>query len=65
MEADQLTKRIIGFNIQVTHFEAAWKLHQDYSIETQKGVVTFLEHREDDNSKKIAEMMRDANGLEL
>ncbi|TVX99111.1 FMN-binding negative transcriptional regulator [Cohnella terricola] len=54
----QLTKHIVGFKIRVTHWEAAWKLHQDYSIEIQKGVINALLHQNDDHSKKIAELMK-------
>jgi len=54
---NQLSKRIVGFKIRVTHWEAAWKLHQDYTPETQRGVIDALQSRDDDNSQKIADLM--------
>jgi len=33
---NQLLNRIVGFRIHVTRWEAVWKLHQDYSLETKK-----------------------------
>lgn len=53
----KLTQHIVGFKIRVTNWEAAWKLHQDYSIETQKGVLNALRNYDDDNSKRIADLM--------
>ncbi|RKP58241.1 FMN-binding negative transcriptional regulator [Cohnella endophytica] len=60
---NQLLKRIVGFRIRVTHWEAAWKLHQDYSLETKNNVIRALELRGDDNSKQLAELMKKVNGI--
>ncbi|GGD58735.1 transcriptional regulator [Paenibacillus nasutitermitis] len=60
---NQLARHIVGFRIDITHYEAAWKLHQDYSVHTQKGVIKALENRHDENSRKIAGLMKRHNNI--
>lgn len=55
---EQLYPHIVGFKIKITRIEAAHKLHQDHSIETQEGVIHNLEQGGNDHSRKIAEMMK-------
>lgn len=54
-----LLPHLVGFTIKISKIEAAWKLHQDNSIERQKAVIRFLDSREDDQSRAIAELMKE------
>lgn len=51
-------KGIVGFRIEVTKIESSFKLAQTLSPASYENVIAELGKREDENSKKIAEAMR-------
>ncbi|GAA3404900.1 FMN-binding negative transcriptional regulator [Paenibacillus hodogayensis] len=55
----RLAKHIVGFSIEATQIEGAWKLHQDYPLEARRGAIAALGQRSDDNSRLIAKLMQE------
>jgi transcriptional regulator len=55
---ENLSKGIVGFKIEITRIEGKWKLSQNHPEERQKKVIKALETYENENSKKIAELMK-------
>jgi len=53
-----LLNGIVGFEIEITKMEGKWKLNQNHSIERRMRVITELETSCDENSRAIAELMR-------
>jgi transcriptional regulator len=53
-----LAKGIVGFKIVITKMEGKWKLSQNHSKERQERVIKALENQGDENSKKIAQLMK-------
>lgn len=51
-------KGVVGFEMQVTKIDAAYKLSQNRDNESYGNIVMELEKREDMDSKKVAEEMR-------
>jgi transcriptional regulator len=49
---------VVGFEIQITKMDAAYKLSQNRDDESYGNIVVELEKREDGDSKKIAEEMK-------
>ena len=52
-------KGIVGFRIEVTRIEASYKLAQTLDSQSFQNVIVQLEKSEDENSRKIAEAMRE------
>lgn len=56
------TKGIVAFEITITDVEAKWKMSQNRSEEDQKRVIdALLTQRTDEESHKVAEMVRKMN----
>jgi transcriptional regulator len=53
-----LLNGIVGFEIEITKLEGKWKLNQNHLLERRTRVIAALEHSCDDNSRAIAELMR-------
>jgi len=53
-----LLNGIVGFEIEITKLEGKWKLNQNHTPERRSRVVTALERSCDENSRAIAELMR-------
>lgn len=53
-------KGIVGFEMQVTHIDAAFKLSQNRNGESHAGILAGLEARGDDMSRAVAAEMREA-----
>jgi transcriptional regulator len=53
-----LLNGIVGFEIEITKLEGKWKLSQNHTVERRTRVVTALEQSCDENSRAIAELMR-------
>lgn len=51
-------KGIVGFRIEVTRIEASYKLAQTLDAQSYENVIVQLEKSSDENSRKIAEAMR-------
>ncbi len=57
-----LSKGIVGFNIKITRVEGKQKLSQNHSEERQNLVIHQLEQIPNEDSLKIAELMRNNKG---
>jgi transcriptional regulator len=55
---ERLTQSIVGFRIPIDRIEGKWKLSQNQPAERQEKVIAALERRGDENSRAIAELMR-------
>lgn len=53
-----LSDAIVVFKIEVSKIEGKWKLSQNHSEERRERVIQALESKHDDNSKKIADLMK-------
>jgi transcriptional regulator len=51
-------KGIIGFAVDITRVEAGYKLSQNRNDEDYWNIIQQLDHRTDDDSKKVASAMR-------
>jgi transcriptional regulator len=58
----QQMKAIVGFQIEVTRIEASFKLSQNRDAESYDNVVKELYRRPDDNSRAVADAMRQRRG---
>jgi len=56
-----LSNAIVGFQIEMTTIEGKWKLSQNHSHERRQRVIHALEAKEDENSRKIADWMKQTN----
>jgi transcriptional regulator len=56
---DKQLKGIVGFRLRVTRIEASYKLAQTLDSHSYENVIIELEKRGDDNSKLVAEAMRE------
>ena len=62
LPSDYLSKQlkgIVGFRIEVTKMEASYKLAQTLDSHSYENVISHLETSEKENSKRIAEAMRE------
>ncbi len=55
---ERLTRGIVGFKIAVTRFEASFKLNQNRNWQSYQNIITELEKQTDDDSRTIAEAMK-------
>jgi transcriptional regulator len=53
----QLTKAIVGFEIEITSIEGKFKLSQNRSESDQRGVLKGLSTRTDEMSRKVRDLM--------
>jgi transcriptional regulator len=51
-------KGLVGFEIEITNIEAAYKLSQNRDQKNHQRIIQELEKREDENSLRVAEEMR-------
>jgi transcriptional regulator len=51
-------KAIVGFQIQVTHIEANFKLSQNRNEHDYDNIISELNSRSDDNSRAVAQAMQ-------
>lgn len=51
-------KGVVGFEVQVTRIDAAYKLSQNRDDESYGNIVSELEKRGDEDSRKVAEEMK-------
>jgi transcriptional regulator len=56
---ETMLKAIIGFRIEITKLEGKWKLSQNHSEERRRRVVRALEAQTDEDSKGIADLMKE------
>ena len=57
---DHLIHSIVGFRIEITDLQGKWKLSQNHPEERRRRVIDALEKQSDDDSRRIAAMMRDS-----
>jgi transcriptional regulator len=55
-------KGVFGFAMEVTRLDAGYKLSQNRNDEDHANIVTRLNQREDEDSKQVAEAMRQQRG---
>jgi transcriptional regulator len=55
-----LSDAIVGFKIEILKIEGKWKLSQNHSEDRREKVIQALETKQDDNSKRIADLMKSA-----
>ena len=55
---ERLVRQIAAFRIPIARIEGKWKLNQNHPPERRARVITVLESRPDENSRKIAQLMR-------
>lgn len=55
----RMVDQIVGFTIDLTRLEGKWKLSQNHPRERREKVVAALELHGDENSRAIAERMRE------
>jgi transcriptional regulator len=53
-----MSRGIVGFKIKITKMEGKAKLSQNHPVERQELVIKELENTQDENNKKIAELMK-------
>jgi transcriptional regulator len=56
---ETMLKAIIGFRIEITKLEGKWKLSQNHTEERRRRVVRALEAQTDEDSKGIADLMKE------
>jgi transcriptional regulator len=56
---DRMLAQIVGFRIEIDRLEGKWKLNQNHPAERRVKVIAALERQGDENSRGVAEMMRD------
>jgi len=56
-------KGVYGFAVEVTRIDAGYKLSQNRSDEDHQNIIANLNRRDDDDSKAIAEAMREQRRL--
>ena len=56
---EKLTNGVVGFKILVSRFEAAFKLNQSRNRQSYESIISELEKQPDDNSRTIAEAMKE------
>ena len=54
----KLTNGVVGFKILVSRFDAAFKLNQSRDRQSYENIISELEKQRDDNSRTIAEAMK-------
>lgn len=54
----RLTRGVVGFKIAVTRFEASFKLNQNRNRKSYQNIITELEKQPNDDSRTIAEAMK-------
>ncbi len=57
---EQLAQGIVGFRILIDRLEGKWKLSQNHPLKRREKVIAALEGREDENSRAVAALMREA-----
>lgn len=55
---ERLTAQIVAFRIPIARLEGKWKLNQNHPAERRQKVVDALEHQGDENSREIAQLMK-------
>jgi transcriptional regulator len=58
---EKLIRQIVAFRIPISTLEGKWKLNQNRPAEQRQRVIEALERCDDDNSKQIAELMREVH----
>ncbi|MBE1554244.1 FMN-binding negative transcriptional regulator [Sporosarcina limicola] len=53
-----MSRGIVGFKIKITRMEGVEKLSQNHRIDRQELVINELENTQEENNKKIAELMK-------
>ena len=56
---EKLTNGVVGFKILVSRFDAAFKLNQSRNRQSYESIISELEKQPDDNSRTIAEAMKE------
>lgn len=57
-----LSKGIVGFRIKISSVEGKWKLSQNHPAERRELIIEQLEQIPSENSKQIAEYMKETRG---
>lgn len=57
---DRLVRMVVGFEIQITRIEGAWKLSQNHTVERRERVVRGLRESADSGAQAVAGLMREA-----
>lgn len=57
-----LSKGIVGFRIKISSVEGKWKLSQNHPAERRELIIKQLEQIPSENSKQIAEYMKETRG---
>lgn len=60
--AQKMLQGIVGFRVEVTRIEGKWKLGQNHPAERREKAARALEQYEDENSRAVAELMRQTLG---
>jgi transcriptional regulator len=56
--AHKMLQGIVGFRVEVTRMEGKWKLGQNHPEERREKAARALEQHQDENSRAVAELMR-------
>ena len=56
---EHLLKAIVAFRIEITRLEGKWKLSQNHSEERRRKVMCALAERPDEDSRAIADLMKE------
>lgn len=59
-DVDKMLKAIVGFHIDIDRLEGKSKLNQNHPEERRRKVIQALEAQADENSRAIAELMKDS-----
>lgn len=57
-----LSKGIVGFRVKISSVEGKWKLSQNHPAERRELIIKQLEQIPSENSKQIAEYMKETRG---
>jgi transcriptional regulator len=58
--AGKMMKAVVGFRIEISRIEGKWKLNQNRPQEQRQRVVRVLDTFTDDNSRGVADLMKNA-----
>jgi transcriptional regulator len=56
--ARRLAAQVVGFRVDVSHWEAKWKLGQNHAASRRRRTIAALDAQPDAGSREIAELMR-------
>jgi transcriptional regulator len=59
---ERMLRAIVGFRIEITRIEGKWKLSQNHPEERRRRVIRALEAQPDEDSQRIARLMRERLG---